>query len=467
MTGFNDLPELEDNECSDYSAVDLKGSGINVPDLIRGKETCFEVDPTSVDPVSEEVNSYFDQEELFKQLNFECLDEGDDSGDERMTPFSRMRLDMTVLTENGGVMKKIIKQGAGSIVPPRSLCRVHYNAYLEYSDEPFDSSRLRGRQTQFKLGEGGALPGWEIGVATMKRGELARFMFEYQYAYGKMGCPPRIPKEAAVLFEIELISYVDQEASDDFENFSEEERKQLSFDEMLKVADCLRVTGNEAFQLKQIGRASGKYSQALRLLENTNLADEKEEAIMKKSALKLYLNLSLCGLKQAKYGRSCKYARKALDVEPKNIKALYRLAQSLRKLSEYEDAKRQIAKAHRIDPGNKDVMQELHALDEEMKKTKKHDKDLCRKMLNLKTGVKQPVEAKVKAPNQMLSMITDRMKTFLEEKDMPYLPLPTSLTEEEIVCVEEAAKQMNLHVHRSNQDGLTSLRVSKIAKDVK
>ena len=36
---------------------------------------------------------------------------------------------------------------------------VHYNGYLEYSDEPFDSSRLRNQMQQFRLGNGEVIPG--------------------------------------------------------------------------------------------------------------------------------------------------------------------------------------------------------------------------------------------------------------------------------------------------------------------
>lgn len=43
---------------------------------------------------------------------------------------------------------------AGEGVPDRALVRVHYNGYLEYADEPYDSSRLRGKQQQFVLGNG-------------------------------------------------------------------------------------------------------------------------------------------------------------------------------------------------------------------------------------------------------------------------------------------------------------------------
>ena len=55
---------------------------------------------------------------------------------------------------NGNVLKKILCKGIGDVVPEGATVRVHYNGYLEYSDEPYDSSRLRNRALQFKLGQG-------------------------------------------------------------------------------------------------------------------------------------------------------------------------------------------------------------------------------------------------------------------------------------------------------------------------
>ena len=52
------------------------------------------------------------------------------------------------------MLKKVIRGGAGPVVPEGATVRVHYNGYLEYSDEPYDSSRLRNRQQQFRLGQG-------------------------------------------------------------------------------------------------------------------------------------------------------------------------------------------------------------------------------------------------------------------------------------------------------------------------
>ncbi len=40
------------------------------------------------------------------------------------------------------------------------------------------------------------IEGWEIAVSSMKKEELSRFIVAPDYAYGALGCPPRIPKDA-------------------------------------------------------------------------------------------------------------------------------------------------------------------------------------------------------------------------------------------------------------------------------
>ena len=371
---------------------------------------------------------------------------------------------MEDLTGDGGVLKVIMKHGAGIVVPARSLCRVHYNAYFEFCDEPFDSSRLRGRQHQFKLGEGEILLGWEVGISTMKRGELARFMITHKYAYGELGCPPRIPPKATALFEIELISFVDQGAADDLENFTEEERKKATFAEILAAVDSLRKTGNEAFGLNQIRRASSSYTRAVKLLENANLKNEQEEIEMKQSAVKLYVNMALCDLKEAKSGRSCKNARKALAIDPKHVRALYLLARALQQLGEFESAKKEIYRAHKIRPGNEDIMRVLRSIDSELAHNRRKDQVLSRKMLNLNPMPKvKPIVPKDLTPaqSQMLTMVIDRLKSFKEAENLPEMRLPNTLTEDETTSVQAAASELDLFISTSKVNGQNVLTVHK------
>ena len=46
------------------------------------------------------------------------------------------------------------------------------------------------------------IKGWDIGVATMKKGEKAILTCGADYAYGSSGSPPKIPGGATLNFEV-------------------------------------------------------------------------------------------------------------------------------------------------------------------------------------------------------------------------------------------------------------------------
>jgi len=54
---------------------------------------------------------------------------------------------------------------------------------------------------------GSVIKAWDIGVASMKRGELAMLLCKSEYAYGKTGSPPKIPPDATLVFEVELFDW--------------------------------------------------------------------------------------------------------------------------------------------------------------------------------------------------------------------------------------------------------------------
>lgn len=84
---------------------------------------------------------------------------------------------------------------------------MHYTGTLTDGTK-FDSSKDRQEPFRFKLGAGQVIKGWDIGVATMKRGESSKFTLASDFAYGKRGSPPTIPGGATLLFEVDLIDWV-------------------------------------------------------------------------------------------------------------------------------------------------------------------------------------------------------------------------------------------------------------------
>lgn len=83
---------------------------------------------------------------------------------------------------------------------------VHYVGKLADGTQ-FDSSRDRGEKFQFTLGAKQVIEGWDVGVKTMKRGEISRFTIDSSLAYGEKGSPPVIPANATLIFDIELFNW--------------------------------------------------------------------------------------------------------------------------------------------------------------------------------------------------------------------------------------------------------------------
>ncbi len=66
----------------------------------------------------------------------------------------------------------------------------------------------------FRRGQGEAIPGLDEAVGTMRRNEQSQFIFSPDWAFGDLGCPPRIPPKAYVYFKIDLIDWIDSSATE-------------------------------------------------------------------------------------------------------------------------------------------------------------------------------------------------------------------------------------------------------------
>ena len=77
-----------------------------------------------------------------------------------------------------GIVLKTIKPGDNVNFPKKGdTVRVHYEGRLEDGSK-FDSSRDKGRIFSFKLGMGQVIKGWDIGVAQMSKGQVAKLTSE-------------------------------------------------------------------------------------------------------------------------------------------------------------------------------------------------------------------------------------------------------------------------------------------------
>lgn len=82
----------------------------------------------------------------------------------------------------------------------------HYDGRL-LDGTPFDSSYKRGEPFTFRVGIGAVIAGWDEAFLSMKKGEKRTLIVPYWLAYGKNGRPPKIPPQATLVFEVELIDF--------------------------------------------------------------------------------------------------------------------------------------------------------------------------------------------------------------------------------------------------------------------
>jgi FKBP-type peptidyl-prolyl cis-trans isomerase len=81
---------------------------------------------------------------------------------------------------------------------------VHYTGKLQSNGEQFDSSA--GRQPfKLQLGKGEVIAGWDEGLVGMKVGEKRQLVIPPALGYKEQGSPPKIPGNATLVFDVELI----------------------------------------------------------------------------------------------------------------------------------------------------------------------------------------------------------------------------------------------------------------------
>ena len=277
-------------------------------------------------------------------------------------------IDVSV-AQDGGVKKKILTPAPGDALgPPPSGYDVtaHYTGTLKADGSKFDSSVDRGKPFKFTIGQGQVIKGWDEGFASMKIGEKAILEITPAYGYGERRSPPKIPGNATLNFEVELLGFQEKI----------KEKWEMSDEERAAMAIKLKAEGTESFKEQAFATAALKYELAGDYavgegIEGDAVPDEERDVYVS-----CWLNAAMCHIKLKSWTEAIAAANKVLEIEQEaeNVKALYRRGLARMHVGLLKESKDDLMEAYNVDSGNKDIRKALAQLKEAMAEAKRKEK---------------------------------------------------------------------------------------------
>lgn len=111
--------------------------------------------------------------------------------------------DGSAQTFPSGLILTEVTPGSGEYPGATDVVEVHYHGTFA-DGTVFDSSVERGTPARFPLNR--VIPCWTQGVQKIKVGGKSQLICPPEIAYGATGAPPRIPPNATLTFDVELLA---------------------------------------------------------------------------------------------------------------------------------------------------------------------------------------------------------------------------------------------------------------------
>lgn len=338
-------------------------------------------------------NGWWSREALLKHLE---SDKGDlhvldyDEDDDQ-TSFNDKQKKMTLLhtLSNGKevVFKRIKKVGLGQRVTVNTTINYDLNAYLEMSDEPFDSTTIRGKPFQHRMSSDSIIVGLYYALLSMREGEVSEVLIHHEVAYGVLGCPPRIPEKASIMYVVQINKVYTEGTIGNYFQLTPEEQQEIPFDVFIEMADTERKSGNGYFaEAEKEGRnikkkeAGIRYKRAIKILENRIYKNSHEQKIANDLLVRLYANVANTSVALKRNYCAITFSRKALAIDPNFVKAMYHLGRAKFNLGDLDEAKDWMMRARKLAPDSKMITAILTQIEVRIQRDAQESQETYRRM---------------------------------------------------------------------------------------
>lgn len=109
-------------------------------------------------------------------------------------------------TTSTGLRYLVLKEGTGPLPKPGDRVNTLYRGTL-FNGTEFDKMQDPARPFSFRIDRGDVIASWDEAFSQMRKGERRLLIVPAELAYGTRGSPPRIPRSAGLIFEVELLDF--------------------------------------------------------------------------------------------------------------------------------------------------------------------------------------------------------------------------------------------------------------------
>lgn len=290
------------------------------------------------------------------------------------------------------IQKKILHSGKGPEMELPNGTKLKFHFVTKKRDDTgtvLDDSRKWEKPMELLLGKKFKLEAWELCLKTMKVNEVSSFVVKRVYAceyptvaktlrdtFGHMGKkkdPDKIqrghmcgmmamqmdgglgyddlnelmknPQDLEFIFELLTVELPDE---------YKKESWQMNAEEKLSSVPQLKAEGNRLYNDKKFSEASDRYADAIGRLEQLMLREkphDEEWIELRSQKIPLLLNFSQCKLLADDFYPVIEHCTEVLEIDPDNVKALYRRAKAHAGAWNPQEAKSDYKRVAELDPG--------------------------------------------------------------------------------------------------------------------
>lgn len=193
----------------------------------------------------------------------------------------------------------------------------------------------------------------------MRAGQQCLVRCESRFAYGPDGCPATksgdvdLPANEDVELAIELVDVLASTSPSD-----------MTTDEAIAEAQRKKVVGNGHFERAAYKKALRAYTSACNTVADLNLPDQDSNSSREARQIRIDCgnNVATACVRLGELGKAKEAAVDVLELDPDNVKALFRAGQVSSRQSNFVEAKLALGKAYDLNPQSKEIKAELGRL---------------------------------------------------------------------------------------------------------